>query len=159
MKKLIYKIKVRGKEFCFNQLEFLIFSSFILRLKKECDWNAIKNKSFFISSNNYTFLKAMVDKDFIDIVLLTDAFCLTSEEFFLLYENILTLLNRYFPIEGLDYSSLDGVFFEHMLAVDLPFLKSVKDEVIPIGSLSIFSINKSLNNILLNMTSIYKKIR
>ena len=147
MKKLIYKIKVREKEFDFNQLEFLIFSSFILRLKKECDWNDIKNKPFFISSNNYTLLKAMVDRDCINLVILSDTFCLTSSEFFSLYENMLTLLNTYFPIEGLDYSTLDGVFFEHMLAIDLPFLRLVKDELISIDSLSIFSINKKVISI------------
>ena len=65
MKKLSYRIDVCNKTLNFNELEFLIFTSFILRLKKEYEWNRVKNKSFFIASNNYTFLRAMVDENII----------------------------------------------------------------------------------------------
>ena len=147
MKKLSYRIDVCNKTLNFNELEFLIFTSFILRLKKEYEWNRVKNKSFFIASNNYTFLRAMVDENIIYLSVRDDSFCLTSEEMIELYGNVINSLFSYYPIDGLDYSNIDGVFFEHMLAVDLPFLKSVTDELVSIDNLSIFSNNKEIVSI------------
>ena len=81
------------------------------------EWNRVKNKSFFIASNNYTFLRAMVDENIIYLSVRDDSFCLTSEEMIGLYGNVINSLFSYYPIDGLDYSNIDGVFFEHMLKI------------------------------------------
>ncbi len=143
-----FKVRIKQDDIVMNEIEYLIFVSFLYRLEKEIYWFLKKTKkAFFISSASYSFLNAYVSNDKIRIILKNRDYLLNLTEFNSLFVITKCDLRNNYPVSGLDYNALDGVYMGYMLAIDLPYLLYVKEEVISLKDLLIFSIDKSIKHV------------
>lgn len=141
-----YRININSNYIIFDETEYLMFVSFLYRLKKEINWFKKNQKEpFFISSANYSFLNAYVDIINVRISLKSEVYTFDYEEFDKMFCFVKQDLMKKFPIEGLDYNTIDGVYMEYMLAVDLPYLYRVKEDEIYVKDLLVFSKDFALN--------------
>lgn len=122
-----------------NEIDFLVFTSFIIRCKKEIEWIEIKQLSGkkFVFSKKIELVYLVVEKD-ITIVYKYKEYKLSREEFGEFVEYIYNAIQNYKSIPELNYRTLDPVFFEYMFAVDLPYLTNISFEQKYLDELSIF---------------------
>jgi len=133
-------LKLKTDKISLSELNFYIFSAFLIRCKKEFQWHLIKTpyETVTLFSCKPAFLYVLMNQQ-ISIVLQGKQYCFSSGDFTEYTEYLYQMLNTVHGFPDFDYHNLDPVFMEYMLCVDLPYLYAVKNEEIYLDDLRIYS--------------------
>lgn len=127
-----------------SKMNLTVFLTFIIRLRRELDLFVEKNlgESFNITSVMFDY-SADVYIDNI-IVFGNGSFTvkMNYNDVYELAQDSYDILNSLYPVSELDYRILDEVYLEHMLGIDLPFLKSCSFKECFLEKLFLFSHNE-----------------
>lgn len=137
-------IRIKNDHYNFCELEYLIAVSFLIRIRKEYAWYCLSNMTSHttFASQKPELIKCELLDNRIIINIKENLYSFQKEEYYEYVDNIYSLLSADYSIPNVDYKTFDEVFFEHMLAFDIPYLYKCSIEEVYLDELRVYSFNK-----------------
>lgn len=109
-----------------SKMHLTVILTFIIRVKKELNFFRKNNRSEMFHINSVMFDYSVDVYEENKIIFNANSFqvYMNYKDIYELAEDSYEILKKLYPVNNLDYRILDEVYLEHMLGIDLPFLKS-----------------------------------
>ena len=106
------KFKIKEDIFDFNELDFLIVVSFLIRCKKEYERYINENfqKVFKLYSHKPALAAATLSTDDVKINIQGKNYIFNEQYFFEYVDNVYELINSHYNLSAMDYRIFDAVY-------------------------------------------------